>query len=1752
MKLRQQKSLSFGLLIALFLQSCGIEDPTTEHPQEVVGLAAPQSNLIKSDVGTARSSLERLRQQEVVGLAALQPSLIKSDVGTPRSSLERPRQQEVAGLAALQPNLFRSYVGTARSSLERPRQQEGVGLAALQPSLARSHVGTPRSSLERSRQQEVVGLTALLQPSLIKSDVDTPQSSLEATRRRLSNALSCSFDTLYQSLSWVSSEVTQDSKDLNAEKSWYIVQEQDCVQKLREADAAFTVDQSPANRDKLAQVLLELAALHQEQGKTLRDLRYYTDAAVCYQHVLSICQDQDLMPECESHIQSAYKGLVKIREVLVPVWIDKAKLQAEVARDQQELQWLRDHVRARVADLEKLLDPYSLPEEEIANEEAYIQGSKDLWHAIATQVSAFLARLYRESEAELGPAPCQYAVMGLGAMASKQMTPYSELAFAMLMGECTYQEDARIYYKRLTHLVNFRVINLGETIIPDSRYGTHLKHLIKRGMHFDLRGKTPLGSPDNSCELLQTVAGMLQYLQQAGNGVADTDPNLPCILENTCYVCGDAALYKEYEAAKASFLGDLATRRCRAGQRMLASVVAWDYRHLDVEESASKQPGYPKVFEPQFGVGRLYKANQDIGRTPDQLLCDLALYYGLMPASGWEAITQLFDQGIIKQEAVHHLAYTINFAPMLLLKTYLHYGQRRDHVAILPSPLNLALFCSSVRKPRSLVQEVWRIGDRLSRHYRAAVSLWRELETFFGEPGLCAQMMEADGAELAAWHSLPADTLQKEALSFYDVYDTLRGDMHVRLLQCEEAIDCYKEVLMRQKRLHGDKHPTVAITLQKLGSVYGALGMHAEYVVCYAEALQIERHFYGGVHPEVAHTFSNLGHAHRKLEDLEQSIRCYAEALKIYKQVHGDVHPAVAGTLNDLGAAHGDVQAYDLSRECYVGALQIMKQMHGKIHPRIADTLNDLGNAHRGLKEYAPSHEYYLIALQIMKQVYGGVHPVMVHTLKNLGAVHSNLGNYKKSLAYYSEALQILRQTYSNDDHLEVASVLESLGAIHIYLGNYKKSLLYHSYALEIMKRVGGDRHPGVASILDSLGTLHGFLADYDQSVTCYLAALQIRERIYGLKHPALVNTLSSLGLVYKARHDNTQSLACFEKALEIRQQACADENPQVASLLQNIGEIYQELQDHKTSCRYLETALQALKRVYGDGHPDIAEVLNSLGAVYEVLGAYVKSRECLEEVLCTWKQQYGPTHLKVVRTLNKLGTLHSALRAYTQSRACYEEALQIMQQADVRSISTVVDILKNLGAVHRTLGDHAQSLLHFVEMLRIKKQVRPISIKGRMTLLGVVVRGGQLGMIQRMLTHGVAIDKPICRGKTLLNLAAYHGHQNVVRYLLSRGANALLPDDRGWTALHSAAYNGHVQVVQYLQAQGVPGDIRTHDGWTPMHIAAYQGHLEVVQYLQAQGVPGDISDNDGWTPVHMAAQNGHVKLVEDFTARGVKVNDPDSYGVTPLLMAVCNGHLGVVKHCMTHLTLPHMPAQNSYLGLFRRYMTQPSRLASSCPSNLGVLPYVAIRQGHLAIAVVLLRHGIEMDTHMGARVSLTLAHLYHIVAVECKRDEQEDLCRAFLVKAKNTFERMLVAQDTPTPSQCTRYGSFLLATEQMQAAYRYLQQALALGDDGSVFTYSWLERVTIAPTLRNSLDPAHPLSLRVLDYAYYLLVHYYEDFRAAGVQLGKTRETYLEDYRQAIKQQLGQTGREQEDTVARYLLKSLEKEVGDYQSEVV
>ena len=262
------------------------------------------------------------------------------------------------------------------------------------------------------------------------------------------------------------------------------------------------------------------------------------------------------------------------------------KLQEEISSDKQVLKELRADAKTRVAQLEAFLSKQGSEEEEIAGEKEYIEGSRALFSDISKKIREFLARLYQESEQELGPAPCKYTVMGLGSMALEQMTPYSGLEFAILVEEAKDEAAAReyrAYMRQLTHLVHFRVINLGETVIPESKYGMILDHLTKRGLNFDVGGRTPLGRKDKPYELIQPVAGMLHYLKNEGNRIEHIDKNLPYILESTCYVQGEEGLYKAYAAEKSGFLAECQTDqglpvyKARSLKKLLEGVVELDY-----------------------------------------------------------------------------------------------------------------------------------------------------------------------------------------------------------------------------------------------------------------------------------------------------------------------------------------------------------------------------------------------------------------------------------------------------------------------------------------------------------------------------------------------------------------------------------------------------------------------------------------------------------------------------------------------------------------------------------------------------------------------------------------------------------------------------------------------------------------------------------------------------------------------------------------------------------------------------------------------------------------------------------------------------------------------------------------------------------------------------------------------------------------------------------------------------------------------
>jgi hypothetical protein len=286
--------------------------------------------------------------------------------------------------------------------------------------------------------------------------------------------------------------------------------------------------QTTAELKELIIVFDDLAKLMKKLGDLSGKLVHYTDAAIMYQHVLTILEEK-LIDSTDVEIEP-YKHLTELQSLIFAlIGADLTKMR-NVKEEANSYKMILINLRKHAED--KVRETNMEPDM-----------TRELFGYIAYEMKNFLAKVYKDSESQMhSPPPCSYAVVGLGSMALQQITPYSDLEFAILVENEDFRTDSdpkvRDYFENLSHLAHFKVIGLGETVFPVSKYGVDTSHLVHVGVNFDLGGKTPLGriGNDKPYNLIKSVDWMLHYVYNEEDKASHIDKNLPYILENVCYV----------------------------------------------------------------------------------------------------------------------------------------------------------------------------------------------------------------------------------------------------------------------------------------------------------------------------------------------------------------------------------------------------------------------------------------------------------------------------------------------------------------------------------------------------------------------------------------------------------------------------------------------------------------------------------------------------------------------------------------------------------------------------------------------------------------------------------------------------------------------------------------------------------------------------------------------------------------------------------------------------------------------------------------------------------------------------------------------------------------------------------------------------------------------------------------------------------------------------------------------------------------
>ena len=164
-------------------------------------------------------------------------------------------------------------------------------------------------------------------------------------------------------------------------------------------------------------------------------------------------------------------------------------------------------------------------------------------------------------------------------------------------------------------------------------------------------------------------------------------------------------------------------------------------------------------------------------------------------------------------------------------------------------------------------------------------------------------------------------------------------------------------------------------------------------------------------------------------------------------------------------------------------------------------------------------------------------------------------------------------------------------------------------------------------------------------------------------------------------------------------------------------------------------------------------------------------------------------------------------------------------------------------------------------------------------TSITPVVSGVLIPLLEALLAHGAAIDKPGVA--SIVNACLHNGRQEAAQFLASRGApldlegasgvgrldlvdgffdasgRLLAPATREQMAdgFTWACEFGHADVVEFLLDRGMDMTARVkHHGQTGLHWAAGGGHVETVSVLLRRGAPVDAKD-ETWegTPLQWA-----------------------------------------------------------------------------------------------------------------------------------------------------------------------------------------------------------------------------------------------------------------------------------------------------------
>ena len=367
-----------------------------------------------------------------------------------------------------------------------------------------------------------------------------------------------------------------------------------------------------------------------------------------------------------------------------------ANLMKKSTQIKREFNVLRSKVKAQMETFTcELQEAAVVIDDQKMIEEKRISGMQDMQQKIADQYLRIMSGLCKYCEGVMGKPPCSYAVAGMGSLARKEITPYSDFEHVILLEEQDNYESNVEYFRWYSVIFHVILLNLRETIIPslnisslngvDSELGSWFYDAhTPRGVSFDgmmphackfpLGRQEPTKSKQWTTELIKPVSEMLNYLSSEQN--LKNGYHLSDILTKTCFVYGDDAVYELFAESIRQFLE---TPICKEAME--------EIKH-QVKEDLDKFSTRFRLVNLKTNTSNQINIKEAVYRSLSLFISALGRLNHISKNSCFDIIKELAEKSAITEKTKRKLLCALSIACQFRLIVYLHEKSQKDHVDI--------------------------------------------------------------------------------------------------------------------------------------------------------------------------------------------------------------------------------------------------------------------------------------------------------------------------------------------------------------------------------------------------------------------------------------------------------------------------------------------------------------------------------------------------------------------------------------------------------------------------------------------------------------------------------------------------------------------------------------------------------------------------------------------------------------------------------------------------------------------------------------------------------------------------------------------------------------------------------------------------------------------------------------------------------------------------------------------------------------